>query len=98
MLKNKKSKGKGKAVDVITPIQKAKKIKLSVSVEDVMNHLDFLQNIDHRGDKFYDDHFVRNAIRRYEQFWIPFILEVSDDFDDDLKYAPPLGKFLSLTK
>ena len=70
----------------------AKEIEVSVKLDDVLNHLDFLKKIDTNGqDKFYVSSFIYNAIRRYEEFWIPFVLKMSDNFEDDLLYAPPLG-------
>ena len=74
------------------PIDNAKAIRVSVSVQDVLNHLEFLARIDELGeDKFYCDKFVLNAIRRYERFWVPFMLTMSESFEDDLNYVPPLG-------
>ena len=81
----------------VEPVQRqhyelAKEIEVSVNLDDVQNHLDFLKKIDTNGhDKFYVSSFVYNAIRRYEEFWIPFVLKMSDNFEDDLQYAPPLG-------
>ncbi len=70
----------------------AKELKISVNINDVSNHLDFLKKIDDNGqDKYYNENFVLNSIRRDELFWIPFILKVSNNFDEDLLYTPPLG-------
>ena len=56
-------------------------------------HLDFLRNIDARGELFYDEGFIRNAIRRYEYVWIPLVhkLTSSDTSISDKDLAPPLG-------
>ena len=81
----------------------ANELKISVNINDVLDHLDFLKKIDDNGqDTFYNENFVLNSIRRYELFWIPFILKVSSNFDEDLQYSPPLGMniflFLKLHK
>ena len=71
----------------------AKELDISVSINDVLNHLEFLKKIDDNGqNKFYNENFVSNSIRRYELFWIPFLLKVSANFYEDLQYSPPLGK------
>ena len=56
-------------------------------------HLDFLRNIDARGELFYDEKFIQNAIRRYEYVWIPLIhkLTCDDSTISDFDIAPPLG-------
>ena len=70
----------------------AKYIFLSVNESDVLNHLKFLKKIDDDGhNKYYQERFVHNAIRRYEKFWIPFVLQYSNNHKDDLLYQPPLG-------
>lgn len=63
-----------------------------INPEAVKHELDFLNNIDARGKQFYDEHFIRNALRRYEAFWIPLVakLSSSDPEWDDLQVAPPL--------
>ena len=55
--------------------------------------LDFLKNIDARGELFYDERFIRNAIRRYEYVWIPLVHKLTNDDPtiNDLDLAPPLG-------
>ena len=66
------------------------KIHVSVDIEDILEHLEFLQFIDQNGqNQFYDPNFVRNSIRRYETCWLPLITKLSDNFEDDLKFAPP---------
>ena len=71
----------------------AKELDISVSINDVLNHLEFLKKIDDNGqNKFYNENFEANSIRRYELFWIPFLLKVSVNFYEDLQYSPPLGK------
>ena len=56
--------------------------------------LDFLKNIDVRGELFYEESFIRNAIRRYENLWIPLVhtLISQDNSVDEFDLAPPLGK------
>ena len=67
--------------------------KFSTTVYDVLNHRAFLKMVDEKGlEKYYDPGFIANAIRRYESNWIPLILQLSKDYSDDLKYAPPFGK------
>ena len=67
--------------------------KHSVNFNHVFNHRAFLKQIDKEGlDKYYKPTFIANSIRRYESYWIPLVLHLSKDYDDDLKYAPPFGK------
>ena len=56
-------------------------------------HLDFLRNIDARGELFYDEKFIQNAIRRYEYVWIPLVHKLTSDDStiSDFDIAPPLG-------
>ena len=56
--------------------------------------LDFLKNIDVRGELFYEESFIRNAIRRYENLWIPLVHKLisQDNSVDEFDLAPPLGK------
>ena len=66
-------------------------LKVSVCIQDVINHLDFLKSIEDEAVKFYSATYVQNSIRRYEKFWLPFVVNLSKTPDDDIKYAPPLG-------
>ena len=68
-------------------------LNVSVNLEDVKNHLDFLKSIEDQDDKFYDANYVQNSLRRYEKFWLPLILTLADNPNDQLKFAPPLGKY-----
>ena len=73
-------------------IRKAAGLKVSVTVEAVLNELDFLKSVNDGGiDFFYQPVFVQNALRRYRHFWIPFVVQHSASEDDDLKFAPPPG-------
>ena len=67
-------------------------LNVSVSLGDVKNHLDFLKSIENQADKFYDANYVQNSLRRYEKFWLPLVLTLADNPNDQLKFAPPLGK------
>ena len=67
-------------------------LNVSVSLGDVTNHLDFLKSIENQADKFYDANYVQNSLRRYEKFWLPLVLTLADNPNDQLKFAPPLGK------
>ena len=67
-------------------------LNISVNIEDIRNHLDFLKSIEGHDDKFYDDNYVQNSLRRYEKFWLPLILNLADNPNDQLKFAPPIGK------
>lgn len=60
----------------------------------IANELEFLAKIDKRGEEFYyNDAWIRNAIRRYETCWIPFIkAKCAGDSSKDMDYAPPLGE------
>ena len=94
MSKRKKKSLNLNSTTVQSQIEQAICAKISVNPQDVINHLDFLHNIDARGkDKFYNENFVQNSIRRYEKLWLPLITALSDNFDDDLQYAPPLGMY-----
>ena len=83
-------------------VKKASELKISVGVDDVLNELDFLKAVNDGQfvvyapidgvDKFYQPSFVQNALRRYEQCWIPFLLSHSASEADDLKFAAPPGK------
>ena len=69
----------------------AKAIEISVTPTDIVKHIKFLKKIDQNGlHTFYTEDFVRNAVRRYENFWIPLVLKLSDNYEDDFNYAPPL--------
>ena len=59
----------------------------------ISNELEFIGKIDKKGDEFYyNPDWIRNAIRRYETRWIPFIREKCGvDPSKDMDYAPPLG-------
>ena len=56
--------------------------------------LEFLKNIDVRGELFYEESFIRNAIQRYEHLWIPLVHKLisEDNSVDEFDLAPPLGK------
>ena len=74
-----------------------KKPKHSVNFNHVYDHRAFLKQIDKEGsEKYYEPAFIANAIRRYELCWIPLVLNLSKDYKDDLKYAPPFGKHESI--
>ena len=66
---------------------------LEFSTSLIRYQLDFLRNIDARGELFYDEKFIRNAIRRYEYVWIPLVQKLTSDDPtiSDLDLAPPLG-------
>ena len=68
----------------------------SFSTQLIRYHLVFLRKIDDRGELFYEETFIENAIRRYEHIWIPFVHTVTtkDDCIKDEDLAPPLGKNL----
>ena len=74
-------------------LKNSEKIKISLQISDVIANLDFLKKIDDNGQFFYEEHFVKNSIRRYEHFWIPMITKLSDSQIDDLLYVPPFGKY-----
>ena len=74
-------------------LEKSSALKVSINYELIINHLNFLASIEAQGNKFYDTNYVKNSLRRYENFWIPLILSLADNPDDDLKYAPPIGKY-----
>ena len=63
---------------------------VSVTQDDIINHLDFLATIEAEGNKFYNRAFVKNSLRRYEMFWIPLVLDMNEGFDTSM--VPPLGK------
>ncbi len=73
-------------------LDNAIKVKISLQISDVISNLDFLKKIDDNGHLFYEENYVRNSIRRYERFWIPMLIQLSNDSLDDLLYEPPLGK------
>ena len=58
--------------------------------------LEFLKNIDVRGELFYEESFIRNAIQRYEHLWIPLVHKLisQDNSVEEFDLAPPLGKRL----
>ena len=93
MSKKKKKSLRSTVKPSISNLEAAKSLEISVTVQNVVDHLDFLNNIDARGrDKFYNPKFVHNSVRRYETLWLPLITSVSSSPKDDLKYVPPLGK------
>ena len=75
-------------------IQRAEVLAVSVDVKLVRNELSFLKSINNQGvSHFYEPHFVSNALRRYEHFWIPFVARLSASEEDDLHFSPPPGNF-----
>ena len=78
----------------ISSLEQAASLKVSVSINDVINHLDFLKSVEDQDGKFYDATYVKNSLRRYEKFWLPFMLTIAENPDNDTKYAPPLGMLL----
>ena len=76
---------------------KAASLKVSVSIKDVINHLDFLKSVEDQDGKFYDVIYLKNSLRRYEKFWLPLMLTIAENPDNDTKYAPPLGMLLIST-
>lgn len=88
-------KQKNEALKTDSHYIKAKSLKISVTAQDVVNHIDFLRQIDAHGqEKYYDETFCLNAIRRYEEYWLPLILSISENIEDDLLYAPPKGNYI----
>ena len=79
----------------ISSLEQAASLKVSVSIKDVINHLDFLKSVEDQDGKFYDATYVKNSLRRYENFWLPLMLKIAENSDNDTKYAPPLGKLFS---
>ena len=75
----------------ISSLEQAASLKVSVSINDVINHLDFLKSVEDQDGKFYDATYVKNSLRRYENFWLPLMLTIAENPDNDTKYAPPLG-------
>ena len=79
----------------ISSLEQAASLKVSVSIKDVINHLDFLKSVEDQDGKFYDATYVNNSLRRYENFWLPLMLTIAENPDNDTKYAPPLGMLFS---
>ena len=79
----------------ISSLEQAASLKVSVSIKDVINHLDFLKSVEDQDGKLYDATYVKNSLRRYENFWLPLMLKIAENSDNDTKYAPPLGKLFS---
>lgn len=79
----------------ISSVEQSASLKVSVSIKDVINHLDFLKSVEDQGGKFYDATYVKNSLRRYEKFWLPLMLTIAENPDNDTKYAPPLGMLLT---
>ena len=76
-------------------VHRAEALSVSVDVKLVRNEISFLKSINEQGvGHFYDPQFVRNALRRYEHFWIPFVARHSASEEDDLHFSPPPGNFL----
>ena len=80
--------------NIISSLEQAASLKVSVSIKDVINHLDFLKSVEDQDGKFYDATYVKNSLRRYEKFWLPLMLTIAENPDNDTKYAPPLGMLL----
>ncbi len=68
-----------------------------VSVQAVLNHLDFLKEVDSLpGQPLYKEEVVQNAVRRYKQCWLPLMDHIeSRELQQVDKVAPPLGKTLN---
>ena len=69
-------------------------LRVEFAVCGFLSQLDFLKNIDVRGELFYEESFITNAIRRYENLWIPLVHKLisQDNSVDELDLGPPLGK------
>ena len=73
-------------------IGKASNLSICVTLEKIQNELDFLKTVNDDGVAlFYEPNFIKNAIRRYEHFWIPFLAQNSLNEVDDLQFVPPAG-------
>ncbi len=59
---------------------------ISISLDDqVRAHLAFLRDIDEKSDLLHQREVVKNAIRRYEKFWLPLV----SSCDRPEKLQPP---------
>ena len=74
---------------------KAASLKVSISIKDVINHLDFLKSVEDQDGRFYDVTYVKNSLRRYEKFWLPLMLTLPVNPENYTKLAPPLGMLFS---
>ena len=62
-----------------------------LNFKDACNYeLDFLGRIDRDGHLYYNEEFLKVAIKRYEKYWLPLLASLSDSNSEDLMYAPPL--------
>ena len=52
-----------------------------------MLELDFLWVINEGGRHFYEEGFVRRSVRRYENYWLPFVAAVSKDHNSDENFT-----------
>ena len=52
--------------------------------------LDFLSYIDYNRKRYYNEAFLKRSVIRYEKYWVPLLAKLSNTFEDDLKYAPPI--------
>ena len=55
--------------------------------ERAVDELDFLRAIDEGGRHFYEEGFVRRSVRRYENYWLPFVAAVSKDHNSDENFT-----------
>ena len=65
---------------------------IAIKISDVRSHLGFLKKIGDNKETFFQGRFINNAIRRYEECWMPMMIKISDNPKHDLRYEPPLGR------
>lgn len=59
-------------VTLVIPESKWTDVKFSLDlVTASQREANFLRMIDRKAPVLYDEQFVRNAVRRYEQYWLP---------------------------
>ena len=57
-------------------------------VERAIDELNFLKTVDEScGRDFYEENFVRHAVHRYENYWLPFVAAVSKEPNTDENYT-----------
>jgi len=63
--------------------------KINLREEQILEHLVFLRYFD-ENPVYLQENILKQAVARYEKYWIPFILNNSPSYETDLEWLPPL--------
>ena len=73
---------------IISVLQEIRLEELDLIGKSVLE-LNFLKQVDSFGF-YYNEGFLRRAVKRYEKYWLPLLAKLSSNPMDDINFAPPL--------